>query len=117
MGNEPVTLAAMVALAAAAALFVLAPLRRPASRVALATERDRLLRERDALSWALRDLELDRATGKLSEADYAELAAGYQARALSVLSRLDLLSAATASPAGAPDTAHDAAQGEPSHTR
>jgi hypothetical protein len=104
------TLAAMVALAVSAALFVLAPLRRLAPPLEEAAERDRLLRQRDALSRALRDLELDRATGKLSDADYAELAAGYQARSRSVLSRLDILSGA------ATGMAPDTNRGEPSHT-
>ncbi len=79
----------MVVLAAAAALWVLAPLRRPAVAAEEETEREGLLRERDSISRSLRDLELDRATGKLSDADYAVLAARYRARALAVLRRLD----------------------------
>lgn len=90
---------AMIVLAAAAALWVLAPLfeARPPGDAGAAPpdqERERLLRDRDAASRALRDLELDRATGKLSDADYADLAAQYRARARAVLGRLQALPAA-----------------------
>ncbi len=82
---------AMIVLAAAAALFVLAPLRRSAHRPGYPAEQDRLFAEREALLQALRDLDLDRATGKLSDADYAGLAARYRAQAIAVLGRLDAL--------------------------
>ncbi len=96
----------IVMLAALAAAFVLAPLasrprphaaspagppRRPGDSLSLPLRgtggavRERLAREGEAISQALRDLDLDRATGKISDADYAELAAQYRARALAVL--------------------------------
>ncbi len=94
----------MLLVAAAAAVFVLAPLRRPSLRAergpsdrgpseressASEMEGERLALERAGLAQALRDLELDRATGKLRDEDYAELAARYRARALAVLRRPD----------------------------
>jgi len=81
----------MLALAAGAALFVLAPLGRPVPAAAPPGERDRLLAERDVLFRSLRDLDLDHATGKLGDADYADLAARYRAQAIAVLNRLDAL--------------------------
>ncbi len=87
----------MVFIAAAAALFVLAPLRRPACPrqgappVESGAEWERLALQRSGVIRALRDLELDRATDKLSDADYAELAACYRTQALGVLRRLDAL--------------------------
>jgi hypothetical protein len=85
--------ALMTALTAAAALFVLWPLFRSPGDAApgWSAERERLLRDRDAAYHALRDLELDRATGKLSDADYAGLAGQYRARALGVLRRIESL--------------------------
>ncbi len=81
----------MVFIAAAAALFVLAPLRRPAPPVEPGAEWERLALERSGAVQVLRDLELDRATGKLSDADYADLAARYRTQALGVLHRLEAL--------------------------
>ncbi len=88
----------IVMLAAAAAAFVLVPLAsRPRPHAASGDSlspplkrtggavSERLAREGAAISQALRDLDLDRATGKINDADYAELAAQYRARALAVL--------------------------------
>jgi Double zinc ribbon len=50
---------------------------------------------------ALKDIDFDRATGKLSESDYARLREKYVAEALDVL-RNDEAAAAPAPPAGAP---------------
>ncbi len=96
----------IVVLAALVAAFVLAPLaarprphacspagspRRPGDSMnppLKGTEgavSERLAREGAAISQTLRDLDLDRATGKINDADYAELAAQYRARALAVL--------------------------------
>jgi hypothetical protein len=86
--------AVMAVVAAAAAAFVLAPLGSsmlPGRRVpewdAPEADGERPALERAGLAQALRDLELDRVTGKLSDADYAELAARYRARALEMLRR------------------------------
>lgn len=48
-----------------------------------------LLAEKQSLLVALKDLEAERDTGKLSEADFAELNARYRARARTVLQKLD----------------------------
>jgi len=48
-----------------------------------------LLWEKQATYLALKDLEFDRAMGKLSEADYQELSQRYKGKAISILKRLD----------------------------
>lgn len=48
-----------------------------------------LLAEKQSLLVAIKDLEAERDTGKLSEADFVELNARYRARAKSVLKALD----------------------------
>lgn len=70
---------AIVALAAIAALFVLAPLRRSTAAPTGEAE-DRSDLEHEALRQTLRDIELDHATGKLSDDDYAELRARAETR-------------------------------------
>jgi hypothetical protein len=77
----------IVALAAGVTIFVLAPLRGPASPPR-EDGREPAQREETALD-ALRDIELDRATGKLNEDDYADLRARYEARAGEALRRRD----------------------------
>ena len=79
----------MVVLAAACALFVLAPLRRPASPPEEGGDRERLLQAREVANQALRDTEFDHATGKISDADYADFRSRYEAQAQRVLGRLD----------------------------
>lgn len=66
---------AIIALAAAVAAFVLAPLRRPSAAPPGGEDRDQIRRKEDAVSQALRDIELDYATGKLSAEDYREFRA------------------------------------------
>lgn len=51
--------------------------------------RDNLLEEKAALLRALRDLEMDREAGKLSQADFERLNQRYRARAREVLRLLD----------------------------
>jgi len=88
--------AAVVALAFVVAVVVLAPLFRPDAqdreRVAnaLSAEQDVTTRHAMALS-ALRDLEDDRATGKIGDADYAALRARLEGRAVELMKRLDAL--------------------------
>lgn len=53
------------------------------------TSRATLLAEKQSLLMALKDLESERDTGKLSEADFVELNARYRARARTVLKALD----------------------------
>jgi len=92
--------ALLVALACAAALFVLAPLRRPLAPPAGEAEREALLRARDTAYQTLRDIELDHDTGKLGDADYAAFRARYRAEAVKALRRLD--APATDMPAASP---------------
>ncbi len=66
---------AIIVLAAAAAVFVLAPLRHPVAASPGGEDRDQIRRQEDAVSQALRDIELDYATGKLSREDYREFRA------------------------------------------
>ena len=52
-------------------------------------ELEGLLWEKQVTYLALKDLELDRAMGKLSEADYQELSQRSKGKAISILKRLD----------------------------
>jgi hypothetical protein len=86
--------AAISVLALAAAAFVLSPLFRPdaleterAAR-ALSAEEDLHARYGMAVA-ALRDLEEDRATGKIGDADFAVEEAELQARALALMKQID----------------------------
>jgi hypothetical protein len=80
-------LLAMAAIAAAGiALFVVAPLRgRGAAPESIEPEVDAALREREAVYAALRDLEHDHETAKLSDADYESMRAELRARAAASL--------------------------------
>ena len=86
----------VVVLALVVAAFVTAPLFRPdameAERVArtLSREQDVAMRHAMALG-ALRDLEEDRATGKIGDADYAEMKARLQASAVASMKEQDAL--------------------------
>jgi len=74
-------------LAVGALAFVLYPLMVgpvPARRVARATRSSAMTGEQEAVV-ALREIEFDRVTGKLSDADYEELKARYTARALEAM--------------------------------
>jgi len=88
----------VAALALIVAVVVLAPLFRPdaqeAERVssALSVEQDLSTRHAMALA-ALRDLEDDRQTGKIGDADYADLRAKLEARAIELMKGLDGLAA------------------------
>ncbi|HJQ96916.1 MAG TPA: hypothetical protein VJ826_01315 [Candidatus Polarisedimenticolaceae bacterium] len=83
---------AMLALVVAA--FVLAPLFRPdaleAERAAKALSAEEDLHARYGMAVAaLRDLEEDRATGKIGDADFAAQEAELQAHALDLMKRID----------------------------
>lgn len=87
----------IVAIAGVAAAFVLAPLFRPdaaeAERVARAMSAEQEMTARHAMSVAaLRDLEEDRATGKIGDSDYAEMKAKLTSDALETMKALDALS-------------------------
>lgn len=84
----------VAALALGAAAFVLAPLFRPdaleAERAAKALSAEEDLHARYGMAVAaLRDLEEDRATGKIGDADFASQEAELQARALELMKRID----------------------------
>ena len=89
---------AVSTLAVVVAIVVLAPLFRPdaleAERVssALSVEQDLTTRHAMALA-ALRDLEDDRQTGKIGDADYAQLRGRLEARAVELMKSLDALAA------------------------
>jgi hypothetical protein len=89
---------AVAALALAVAVVVLAPLFRPdareAERVSNALSAEQDLSTRHAMALAgLRDLEDDRQTGKIGDADYADLRAKLEARAVLLMKSLDGLAA------------------------
>ena len=89
-------------LAVGALAFVLYPVFFGVSRQAVAAVIPRL-NEGESAIMALREIEFDRATGKLSESDYAELKARYTKDAIAVMRRQK------ASPAGALDDEIEAA--------
>jgi len=95
---------ALIFLAAACvAAFVLAPLFRTqrasgeAASSALSEEQELTSQREMALS-ALRDVEDDRATGKIDERDYEEIKARLTTRAVAILKRLDEISAPRSRP-------------------
>lgn len=93
-----IVLLLIAALVLTVTAVVLAPLFRPgateAERVssALSVEQDLSTRHAMALA-ALRDLEDDRQTGKIGDADYAELRAKLETRAVELMKSLDGLEA------------------------
>jgi hypothetical protein len=91
------------AAAAAAAWYVLGPLLRGAGVPDREGSAGRagLVREREAALRVLRDLALDHATGKMSDADYDALRGRQEAAALDALRRLDAIDGARAG-TGAP---------------
>jgi hypothetical protein len=88
-----------IALAAAAAWYVLAPLWRGTSAARqeqYSFDRARLVHERETALRALRDLALDHATGKMSDADYDALRVRQEAAAIEALRGLDAMKARAA---------------------
>lgn len=81
--------AALLVLAITAAAFVLGPLRRPEAAPADDPDAERLFRARDAAYRALRELEMDRAAGKVGEGDYVTLRRRFEAEAIAALHQLD----------------------------
>jgi hypothetical protein len=79
---------------------------------------EHLASARNSAFEAIRDLEFDRATGKLSDTDYQMMRARFDARAAEVLQKMDALDAARAKRAarpavGAAAKAPEAPGGEP----
>ena len=90
------TAADICALALAVAFFVLAPLFRPdalqAERVARSLSHEQDVGARHAMALAaLRDLEEDRTTGKIGDADYTEMKAKLQETAIRLMKEMDAL--------------------------
>jgi hypothetical protein len=84
------------ALVAVAGVYVLAPLfRGPHGNLEMErlseTEGDRLLNQKAVLYRNLKDLELEYAMGRLSDADFHQLTTGYKNEAAAILQRLDQL--------------------------
>jgi hypothetical protein len=83
-----------LALAVGVAAFVLAPLLRTGAaedetRTSAGSELQDLRSRHDMALGALRDLEDDRATGKIDERDYEELKGRLTAQAVEILKELD----------------------------
>jgi hypothetical protein len=96
MSGDLVALVAGTVLAVGALAFVLFPLFFPAAASGAPQPDVAPGASEDSAIVALREIEFDRATGKLSESDYAELKASYSARALAELRQKD--GAASAEP-------------------
>jgi hypothetical protein len=87
---------ACIAVVMAAGFYTLEPLFResggmPGNGLPAETETDRLLDRKNIIYRNLRDLQLDYKMGRLSEADFRQLEAGYKSEAAAVLERLDEL--------------------------
>lgn len=87
-----------LALAAAVVAFVLAPLFRKDAALAeraaaAASERQDLQSAREMALGAIRDLEDDRSTGKIADADYEDLKGRLTRNTVEILKRLDELDA------------------------
>lgn len=93
MGSHDLAVIASALLLAAALVYVLAPLFGKPQRILElgAGERTKadLLLEKEAVYGAIKDAELDRQTGKLTEPDYQEMLGKLKERAASVLRQLD----------------------------
>jgi len=81
-------------LLAAALAFVAYPLLKPelaesAGKAFTENELSDLLYKKDAVYTAIKDLEFDRSTGKIDDADYEEMKAGFEMEALAVLKQID----------------------------
>ncbi len=90
-------------LAVVAVGFILAPLFRADAAheervTARLSEEEDLLSQREMASASLRDLEDDRATGKIGDQDYAAAKTELTARAVAAMKRLDEIAAARANP-------------------
>ena len=90
-------------LAAVALAFVLAPLFRADAAqeervTARRSEEEDLLTQREMTNASLRDLEDDRATGKLGDQDYAAGKTELTARAVALMKRLDEIESGKANP-------------------
>ena len=88
MSGDVLALVVGTVLAVGALGFVLYPLFFPSGETSAARSAAPVKTEDSAIV-ALREIEFDRATGKLSESDYAELKSTYAARALAEMRQTD----------------------------
>lgn len=91
---DPLALLAVFVLMLVAVAIVTAPLRRGRAEIAEArdqSERDELEARKEAKYREIRDAELDRDTGKLSQEDWRALDRQLRAEAVDILRRLDEL--------------------------
>lgn len=91
-------IAAGAVLVILAGIYVLAPLfREPAGNLDVEllaeTELDRLLQRKEVVYRNLKDLEMEYRMGRLGEADFRRLEAGYKAEGAAILEKLDRLGA------------------------
>lgn len=103
-----VALVLAVILGAIALVFILLPLIHPAAPGQAERPEspgDALLREKENVYLAIREVEFDHRTGKVSDEDYGALMARYRARAIDLLKQIDAVPGALAvpgDPAGGP---------------
>ena len=82
-----------------ALVFVLLPLYRPSrpeTPERSESPADALLREKESVYHAIREMEFDHRTGKVSDEDYAALLSRYRARAIDLIKKADSIEAASA---------------------
>jgi hypothetical protein len=107
--TDAVALALGAALAIAAVVFAARPFLRPRSLEPSAPratpERIRLEEERDRALAALKELEFDHRTGKISDSDYRDLVGPLRAEAAQALRALDRVGAMTTRLESPPDPA------------
>ena len=89
MDFDPAVFLAILVVLALAVAFVSAPLRRPPATDDAAGERAALAAARDAKYREIREAELDRRTGKLSQSDWEAIDRQLRAEALEILRRLE----------------------------
>jgi hypothetical protein len=89
VSSDLLALVAGTILAVGALAFVLYPLFFPSAERLSPSRQVDSAPVGDSAIVALREIEFDRATGKLSESDYAELKATYSARALAEMRKTD----------------------------
>ena len=83
---------------------------RAAGSAAGSEQHEKLLSARTRVYDALRDLEFDHATSKLSDADYSSLRARYELKAAAILQQLDALESVPEKRAPRATRSHGAAQ-------
>jgi hypothetical protein len=102
MGDEMIATILIVLMVIGAVAIVAYPLFQPPQVTVPEANHpvlENLVSQRDAMYAAIKDLENEHASGKLSEADYRSLRARYEARAISLMQELDRIVATLPRPA------------------